>query len=117
MAAILDIGENMDQSFLQFDPAPRQNSPTTFYNLQIIPLSSNSFVIVKTFSEEADLWLLVELKTKRNHWFYHFLFRAVLLLSVDFLGIPSGRFVIAFLLYCILNVNERAVASIFYILK
>ncbi|KAL9325430.1 hypothetical protein ACSQ67_006075 [Phaseolus vulgaris] len=29
MAAILEIGENMDQSFLQFDPAPRQIEPDT----------------------------------------------------------------------------------------
>jgi hypothetical protein len=27
MAAILEIGENMDQNFLQFDPAPRQIEP------------------------------------------------------------------------------------------
>ncbi|MBA0831230.1 hypothetical protein Goarm_015709, partial [Gossypium armourianum] len=27
MAAILEIGENMEQSFLQFDPAPRQIEP------------------------------------------------------------------------------------------
>ncbi|CAL0314024.1 hypothetical protein Lal_00007833 [Lupinus albus] len=29
MAAILEIGENMDQNFLQFDPAPRQIEPDT----------------------------------------------------------------------------------------
>ncbi|KAE9607113.1 putative protein-serine/threonine phosphatase [Lupinus albus] len=29
MAAILEIGENMDQNFLQFDPAPRQIEPET----------------------------------------------------------------------------------------
>ncbi|KAK8703167.1 hypothetical protein V6N13_021494 [Hibiscus sabdariffa] len=29
MAAILEIGENMEQSFLQFDPAPRQIEPDT----------------------------------------------------------------------------------------
>ncbi|WZZ33059.1 hypothetical protein YC2023_016460 [Brassica napus] len=29
MAAILEIGENMDQNFLQFDPAPRQVEPET----------------------------------------------------------------------------------------
>ncbi|KAK8627335.1 hypothetical protein V6N13_134948 [Hibiscus sabdariffa] len=29
MAAILEIGENMDQNFLQFDPAPRQVEPDT----------------------------------------------------------------------------------------
>lgn len=27
MAAILEIGDNMDQNFLQFDPAPRQVEP------------------------------------------------------------------------------------------
>ena len=27
MAAILEIGENMDQNFLQFDPAPKQIEP------------------------------------------------------------------------------------------
>ena len=29
MAAILEIGENMEQNFLQFDPAPRQIEPDT----------------------------------------------------------------------------------------
>lgn len=29
MAAILEIGENMEQNFLQFDPAPRQVEPDT----------------------------------------------------------------------------------------
>ncbi|XP_062223718.1 serine/threonine-protein phosphatase PP2A-3 catalytic subunit-like isoform X2 [Phragmites australis] len=29
MAAILEIGENMDQNFLQFDPSPRQIEPDT----------------------------------------------------------------------------------------
>ncbi|CAI0399090.1 unnamed protein product [Linum tenue] len=29
MAAILEIGENMEQNFLQFDPAPRQIEPET----------------------------------------------------------------------------------------
>ncbi|KAF8378355.1 hypothetical protein HHK36_029694 [Tetracentron sinense] len=29
MAAILEIGQNMDQNFLQFDPAPRQIEPDT----------------------------------------------------------------------------------------
>jgi len=29
MAAILEIGEKMDQNFLQFDPAPRQIEPDT----------------------------------------------------------------------------------------
>lgn len=29
MAAILEIGESMDQNFLQFDPAPRQIEPDT----------------------------------------------------------------------------------------
>lgn len=29
MAAILEIGEKMDQNFLQFDPAPRQVEPDT----------------------------------------------------------------------------------------
>lgn len=29
MAAIMEIGENMEQNFLQFDPAPRQIEPET----------------------------------------------------------------------------------------
>ena len=29
LAAILEIGQNMDQNFLQFDPAPRQLEPDT----------------------------------------------------------------------------------------
>lgn len=44
MAAILEIGENMDQNFLQFDPAPRQIEPDTTRKTPDYFLWSQSFI-------------------------------------------------------------------------
>lgn len=59
MAAILEIGENMDQNFLQFDPAPRQIEPDTtrktpdYFLWLLYGLWHCKFVIVDVYSEKA----------------------------------------------------------------
>ncbi|KAF3504068.1 hypothetical protein F2Q69_00041237 [Brassica cretica] len=38
MAAILEIGEKMEQNFLQFDPAPRQDQSSLLMSLSRVPV-------------------------------------------------------------------------------
>lgn len=65
MAAILEIGENMEQNFLQFDPAPRQIEPDTtrktpdyFLWFQYLRLFASRYV-----SEVEFCWLRIILET------------------------------------------------------
>ncbi|CAJ1939980.1 unnamed protein product [Sphenostylis stenocarpa] len=62
MAAILEIGENMDQSFLQFDPAPRQIEPDTtrktpdYFLMALRQMVSTTLLTSLMFCQQFYAW-------------------------------------------------------------
>ena len=64
MAAILEISENMEQNFLQFDPAPRQVEPDTTRKTPDYFL----WFYLYFFFLQVEFWVSLKKKEKKHHF-------------------------------------------------